>query len=173
MVSKSRRRSGGGGSSRIFPWSPKADAVQWGGGGGIASNFPLMGPFYIYFLSCPPPESATGRDQQLLCLIRKTQRYTVCNVESHVFTPNMPGPRIEPRTTSRQASVNLTLPPPRLTLVGVYHISRHGVVSSHPISVPLPYSPLFRSLWYTCRRPFSHDSYFLRIECLHVGIRCL
>ena len=24
---------GGGGSSRIFPWSPKADAIQWGGGG--------------------------------------------------------------------------------------------------------------------------------------------
>ena len=23
---------GGGGSSRIFPWSPKADAIQWGGG---------------------------------------------------------------------------------------------------------------------------------------------
>ena len=21
----------GGGSSRIFPWSPKADAIQWGG----------------------------------------------------------------------------------------------------------------------------------------------
>ena len=24
---------GGGGSSRIFPWSPEADAIQWGGGG--------------------------------------------------------------------------------------------------------------------------------------------
>ena len=24
---------GGGGSSRNFPWSPKADVIQWGGGG--------------------------------------------------------------------------------------------------------------------------------------------
>ena len=24
----------GGGSSRIFLWSPEADAIQWGGGGG-------------------------------------------------------------------------------------------------------------------------------------------
>ena len=24
--------SGGGGSSRNFPWSPKADGIQWGGG---------------------------------------------------------------------------------------------------------------------------------------------
>ena len=23
---------GGGGSSRIFPWSPRVDAIQWGGG---------------------------------------------------------------------------------------------------------------------------------------------
>ena len=31
------------------------------------------------------------------CLIRKTQRYTVSNVESQIFTPNnVPGPGIEP-----------------------------------------------------------------------------
>ena len=30
----SRRDSVGGGSSRIFPLSPRAYAVQWGGGGG-------------------------------------------------------------------------------------------------------------------------------------------
>ena len=68
--------SGGGGSSRIFPWSPKADAIQWGGGsssifpwvsksptprdsvgGGSPTNSPLMGPFYIFSLSQrgPPP----------------------------------------------------------------------------------------------------------------------
>ena len=29
---KSTRFSGGGGSSRIFPWSPQAIAIQWGGG---------------------------------------------------------------------------------------------------------------------------------------------
>ena len=40
---------GGGGSSRICPWSPKADAIQWGGGSS-ARNFPL-GPFYIFSLS--------------------------------------------------------------------------------------------------------------------------
>ena len=28
---KSTRFSGGGGRSRIFPWSPEADAIQWGG----------------------------------------------------------------------------------------------------------------------------------------------
>ena len=65
-----------GGSSRIFPWSPKADAIQWGrgvvaeffrglqkptrfsGGGGSTRNFPLMGPFYIFGVSQrggPPP----------------------------------------------------------------------------------------------------------------------
>ena len=32
MISKSRRDSVGGGSSRIVPCSPKADAIQWGGG---------------------------------------------------------------------------------------------------------------------------------------------
>ena len=33
MISKSLRGSvGGGGSSRIFPGSPRAYAVQWGGG---------------------------------------------------------------------------------------------------------------------------------------------
>ena len=55
----------GGGSSRIFPWSPKADATRFSGGGGSTRNFPLMGPFYIFSLSkregarAPPPESAT------------------------------------------------------------------------------------------------------------------
>ena len=39
VVSKSRRDSvGGGGSSGIFPWSPKADAIQWGGGGVVADK---------------------------------------------------------------------------------------------------------------------------------------
>ena len=32
-----------------------------------------------------------------LCLFRKTQRYTISNVESQVFTPNnVPGPGREP-----------------------------------------------------------------------------
>ena len=31
-VPKSTRFSGGGGSSRHFPWSPKAVAIQWGEG---------------------------------------------------------------------------------------------------------------------------------------------
>ena len=40
MVSESRRDSvGGGGSSRIVPWSPKADAIQWGGGGVVPGIF--------------------------------------------------------------------------------------------------------------------------------------
>ena len=39
MISKSRRDSvGGGSSSRIFPSSPKADAIQWGGRGGSSSR---------------------------------------------------------------------------------------------------------------------------------------
>ena len=60
------RFSGGGGSSGIFPWSPNADAIQWGGGvvaeflpdlrkparfqwgRGSTIHFPLMGPFYIF-----------------------------------------------------------------------------------------------------------------------------
>ena len=58
----SRRDSVGGGSSRIFPWSPKTDATLFSGGGS-ARNFPLMGPFYIFSLSrrgggpgpLPPP----------------------------------------------------------------------------------------------------------------------
>ena len=32
MISRSRRDSVGGGSSRIFPAIPRADAIQWGGG---------------------------------------------------------------------------------------------------------------------------------------------
>ena len=33
MISRSRRDTvGGGGSSMIFPGSPKADAIRWGGG---------------------------------------------------------------------------------------------------------------------------------------------
>ena len=44
-------RFSGGGSSRIFPWSPRADAIQWGGGGVVAEFFPKGGPG-------PPPESA-------------------------------------------------------------------------------------------------------------------
>ena len=40
---------GGGGSSTTFPWSPKADAIQWGGGS--TRNLSLMGPFYIFSLS--------------------------------------------------------------------------------------------------------------------------
>ena len=59
---------GRGGSSRIFPWSPQAVAIQWGGGvvaeffrglrpktgaisvqwgRGSTIHFPLMGPFYM------------------------------------------------------------------------------------------------------------------------------
>ena len=34
-----RFSGGGGGSSRIFPWSPKAYAIQWGGGGVVAEIF--------------------------------------------------------------------------------------------------------------------------------------
>ena len=67
---KPSRFSGGGGSSRIFPWSPNADptadAIQWGGGvvaeflrdlrkparfqwgRGSTIHFPVMGPFYIF-----------------------------------------------------------------------------------------------------------------------------
>ena len=34
VISRNRHDSvGGGGSSRISPWSPRADVVQWGGGG--------------------------------------------------------------------------------------------------------------------------------------------
>ena len=40
-----------GGSSRIVSWFPKADAIRFSGEGGSARNFPLMGPFYIFFLS--------------------------------------------------------------------------------------------------------------------------
>ena len=40
MISKSGRDSvGGGGSTRIFPGSPKADTIQWGGGSN--RNVPL------------------------------------------------------------------------------------------------------------------------------------
>ena len=40
MISRSRRDSvGGGGSSRIFPRSPRADAIQWVGGGVVAEIF--------------------------------------------------------------------------------------------------------------------------------------
>ena len=38
-----RGDSVGGGSSRIFPWSPKADAIQWGGGGGSSRIFRGLG----------------------------------------------------------------------------------------------------------------------------------
>ena len=35
VISRSRPDSvGGGGTSRNFPWSPKAHHVRWGGGGG-------------------------------------------------------------------------------------------------------------------------------------------
>ena len=69
MVSESRRDSvGGGGSSIIFPWSPKAHVIQWGGGGGVIAdifrrggpghqkagssrNLALMRHFYIFRLS--------------------------------------------------------------------------------------------------------------------------
>ena len=51
MVSESRRDSVGvGGSSRIFPWSPKA-VSRFSGGGGGTRYFPLMGPFYIFRFS--------------------------------------------------------------------------------------------------------------------------
>ena len=40
---QSRRDSVGGGSSRIFPWSPKADAIQWGGV--VTGFFGEWGPF--------------------------------------------------------------------------------------------------------------------------------
>ena len=33
------RFSGGGGSSRIFTWSPKPYEIQWGGGGGSSAEF--------------------------------------------------------------------------------------------------------------------------------------
>ena len=39
---KSTRFSGGGGSSRNFPWSPKADVIQWGGV--VAEIFRRGGP---------------------------------------------------------------------------------------------------------------------------------
>ena len=77
MISKNLCDSvGGGGSSRIFSLSQKASAIQWvvasilrglqkptrfGEGGGSSAefffsvtskpHFPLMGPFYIFFLS--------------------------------------------------------------------------------------------------------------------------
>ena len=82
---KSMRFSGGGGSSRNFPWSPKADVILWVGGGGSSTNFQkgggpglqkagssttfaLIRNFYIFRLSRrggpgppgPPPESATA-----------------------------------------------------------------------------------------------------------------
>ena len=48
------------------------------------------------------------------CLIRKTQRYTISNVESQVFTPNnVPGPGSESRSAACQADV-LTTTLPRL-----------------------------------------------------------
>ena len=37
-LKKPMRFSGGGGSSRNFPWSPKAYAIWWGGGV-VAQNF--------------------------------------------------------------------------------------------------------------------------------------
>ena len=60
------RFSGGGGSSRNFPWSPNAYAIRWGGGGSSAEfffsvtsrrHFALMGPFLDYLTFF---ESATG-----------------------------------------------------------------------------------------------------------------
>ena len=45
MISKSRRDSVGGGSSRIVPCSPKADSRFSGGGGGaVAEFFPACSP---------------------------------------------------------------------------------------------------------------------------------
>ena len=48
MISGSRRDSVGGGSSRNILRSPEAVAIQWGGGSTV--HFPLMGPFFIYYL---------------------------------------------------------------------------------------------------------------------------
>ena len=72
VVSKSQHDSGGGVVAEFFPpLSSKNDATRFSGGGGSARNFPLMGPFYIFFLSqrggarapCPPlnrPLDVTG-----------------------------------------------------------------------------------------------------------------
>ena len=95
---------GAGGSSRIFPWSPKADAFQWGGGSStiffrglhefsvngalfsvVSTNFQLMGPFYIFRVAqrggrapwAPPPESATEQDA---C------HWSVVSLEAYMFS---------------------------------------------------------------------------------------
>ena len=52
MVSKSPRDSVGGGSSRHFPWSPKAGAIQWEGGGGYYYEFFVNGAL-LHFLAFP------------------------------------------------------------------------------------------------------------------------
>ena len=77
MVSESPCESVGGGVVAEFfrgLRTPKAHAIQWGGGGGSSRIFPgsawsffrLMGPFYIFFLSQRGgPESATARLQRL------------------------------------------------------------------------------------------------------------
>ena len=39
MISRSRRDSVGGGSSRICPGSPKVDAIRWEGRGVVVAEF--------------------------------------------------------------------------------------------------------------------------------------
>ena len=69
--------------------------------------YPLCGIFYFPWHR-HPIEGING----VYSLIRKTQRYTICNVESQVFTPNnAPGPGIETRPAVYQADVLTTTVP--------------------------------------------------------------
>ena len=89
----SRRDSvGGGGSSRIFLWSPEGDAIQWGGGS--TWDFPLMGPFCIFRLS--PPESASGMYSGTSpyghLTSKKTSPSTVTLAQSQIVFPSANNP---------------------------------------------------------------------------------
>ena len=44
MISRSRRDSVGGGSSRSFPWSPNLSHISGGRGGGVGQSFPGQKP---------------------------------------------------------------------------------------------------------------------------------
>ena len=64
--------------------------------------YPLCGIFYF-----PWHRHQIEGTNSFYCLIRKTERFTISNVESQVFTPkiNMPGPGIEPRSPACQAGM--------------------------------------------------------------------
>ena len=64
MISQSRRDLVGGGVVAEFSHGLPG-STRFSGGGGSASNFPLMGPFTFFFFpkgggAGPPPESATA-----------------------------------------------------------------------------------------------------------------